>query len=91
MMGGIRVLPPALILNTKCAAWSTDDPMRTMDKKTSDRVDIEFLINYMARRGERSSRQEVPNATEDFLDAFLARYPETRNDWRSIGLASRSA
>jgi hypothetical protein len=89
-MRGIRVLPPALILNAKCAAWSTDDPMRTMEKKNDDRLDIQFPINYMASRGERTSREEVPNATEDFLDAFVALNPETRNGWRSIGLTSRS-
>jgi hypothetical protein len=61
VMRGIRVLPPALILNTKCAAWSTDDPMRTMEKKNDDKLDIQFLINYMASRGERTSREEVPN------------------------------
>jgi hypothetical protein len=44
MMERFEFWPPAFILNMKCAAWSTDDPMRTMDEKASD---IEFLSNYM--------------------------------------------
>ncbi|KAL2015868.1 hypothetical protein VTK56DRAFT_4665 [Thermocarpiscus australiensis] len=70
-----RILRPALLLDLKCLSWAGRDKPQ---KKLHDAQDIRFLLKYMADKGIRASRQEVANATDDFLDEYCARYPDDR-------------
>lgn len=84
VVDGIRVLKPALILNYKCFAWTSDD--RRPDKKRNDAADIRFLASYMVRNGSSTTTEEVNWATGDFFVEFLAMFPEAISDFDAIGL-----
>lgn len=78
---GIRVLKPTLLLNAKCRSVLA---RAQQDKKTSDAHDIRFLLQWCAANGVSPTASEVPNATKDFVNAFVASYGGAYL-WRAAG------
>ncbi|KAH6842237.1 hypothetical protein B0I37DRAFT_447740 [Chaetomium sp. MPI-CAGE-AT-0009] len=68
ILDGIHVLKPTLILNAKCRSILD---RAGEDKKMSDGQDIKFLLHWCADNG-LDPRPEVPNATNEFVNAFVA-------------------
>ncbi|KAK4038391.1 hypothetical protein C8A01DRAFT_37634 [Parachaetomium inaequale] len=70
VLDGVHVLKPTLILNAKCRSilGRAGD-----DKKMSDAQDIRFLLNWCAEH-DMATKADVPNATGEFVEAFIAMY-----------------
>jgi hypothetical protein len=68
---GARVLKPTLLLNAKCRSV-IDRPGE--GKKTTDAQDIKFLLSWCAEHAMLPTAVEVPNATKEFVDYFVATY-----------------
>ena len=68
---GVNILKPALILNAKCRSVLN----RSADeKKTTDAMDIQFLLEYLAETGPRPTAAEVPIASGQFFEWFTEKY-----------------
>ncbi|KAK4151590.1 hypothetical protein C8A00DRAFT_35737 [Chaetomidium leptoderma] len=78
-VNGIQVLKPALILNAKCRSILG---RAGESKKMSDAQDIKFLLHRCAEDAEDLT--EVPNATKEFVDAYVAMYGGAEL-WRNLG------
>jgi hypothetical protein len=78
-VNGVQILKPTLILNAKCRSILG---RAGEDKKTSDAQDIKFLLHWCAEHGMDST--EVPNATREFVDAFIA-FHGGAELWRAMG------
>jgi hypothetical protein len=85
VLDGIHVLKPALILNAKCRSILG---RAGEDKKMSDSQDIKFLLSWCAENG-MDSKADVPNATKEFVDAFIATYGGAAL-WRRAGYEAGS-
>ncbi|KAK3291468.1 uncharacterized protein B0H64DRAFT_246302 [Chaetomium fimeti] len=85
ILGGIHVLKPTLILNAKCRSILG---RAGEDKKMSDSQDIKFLLHWCAENG-LDPRTEAPNATTEFVDAFIAMYGGAEL-WRRVGYTAGS-
>jgi hypothetical protein len=70
-VNGTRVLKPTLILNAKCRSILG---RATEDKKNTDAEDIVFLLQWCAENAVYPTSFEVPNATKEFVDYFIATY-----------------
>ncbi|KAM4065271.1 hypothetical protein HRG_004402 [Hirsutella rhossiliensis] len=81
MVNGIRVLKPTLILNAKCASLLG---RASEIKKSSDAIDIGFLLNWCADERIYPTASEVPNATKQFADYFIATYGDA-DSWAKAG------
>ena len=80
ILDGIHVLKPTLILNAKCRSILG---RAADDKKMSDGQDIKFLLSFCADNG-LDPWADVPNATMEFVDAFIATYGGAAL-WRRVG------
>lgn len=78
---GTRVLKPTLILNAKCRSV-IDRPGEA--KKTTDAQDIKFLLTWCVNHGMYPTETEVPNATKEFVEYFVATYGG-QELWLNVG------
>ena len=85
---GFPILRPMRMLDFKCFSWASED--RRMEKRNHDARDIMFLLDHLARNGERVRSGELQFAGNDFLYDFVARYPESKANWRAIGVRAPS-
>jgi hypothetical protein len=83
VVGGVRILKPALLLNLKVHAWDAED--RQAASKTRDLTDIRFLLDYMRRQRISTSRQEAYLITEDRLSLLIGNGIGSPEEWRDIG------
>ncbi|KAF2462937.1 uncharacterized protein BDR25DRAFT_385324 [Lindgomyces ingoldianus] len=67
----IKILSPVLILNSKCRSILGRP---TEAKKVSDAADIKFLLRWLATNNAFPTAQDVPNATKEFVEWFIATY-----------------
>jgi hypothetical protein len=80
-VNGVRVLKPSLILNAKCGSIFG---RATTSKKDTDAEDIRFLLNWCVDNRMDLTQSDVPNATKELVDAFIARY-QGAELWRNAG------
>lgn len=81
-MGNLKVLKPALLLNAKCGSIVGRS---SEEKKRADSQDIFFLLGHCARSPSYLPRSfEVPNASKEFVQAFVAKYGG-QDRWQSAG------
>lgn len=71
LVNGNRILKPTLILNGKCASILGRG---TEFKKTTDATDIKFLLRWCAAERMYPTASEVPHATREFVEYFIATY-----------------
>lgn len=70
-VNGTRILKPALILNAKCRSILG---RATQGKRNTDAEDIQFLLSWCAQNAVYPTSVEVPNASKEFVDYFIANY-----------------
>lgn len=76
-----KLMLPAELLNLKILAY-------LMRKKAADHQDINNLVSWMFRRGEKTSQKEVTYADDDFLTKMTAgKDADIVKQWVDIGLA----
>ncbi|KAH8894363.1 hypothetical protein GQ53DRAFT_859202 [Thozetella sp. PMI_491] len=71
IVNNVRVLKPTLILNAKCGSILG---RASEEKKRTDATDIMFLLRWCARNGMAPTQSEVPNATQQFVNYFIATF-----------------
>lgn len=67
----VQILHPLLILNSKCRSVLT---RATFNKKVSDADDILFLLGWLANAGILPQPQQVPHASKEFVEFYIATY-----------------
>lgn len=67
----VEILHPLYILNAKCRSILG---RANYDKKSSDAIDIQFLLWWLATNQIFPTAQYVPNATGEFVEWFIANY-----------------
>ncbi|KAL4792443.1 hypothetical protein BDV19DRAFT_380817 [Aspergillus venezuelensis] len=71
-IGNIKVLKPALILNSKCRSIQG---RHNIAKRGTDFQDIAFLLTYCAQNPQFLPRaSEVPNATKEFVQSVISTF-----------------
>ncbi|KAK4135745.1 hypothetical protein BT67DRAFT_259400 [Trichocladium antarcticum] len=80
-VNGTRVLKPTLILNAKCRSILG---RANKEKKDTDAHDIKFLLHWCVENVLYPTNSEVPNATKEFVDYFIATY-ERADLWYNAG------
>lgn len=70
-----------MLLNAKCRSI-LDRPHG--QKKRTDAIDIQFLLNWIAANHIRPTMQEVPNASKHFVLWFKKHFKEL-DDWEVAG------
>ncbi|EHA21063.1 hypothetical protein ASPNIDRAFT_45694 [Aspergillus niger ATCC 1015] len=69
---GVKVLKPALLLNAKCGSITGRS---TEDKRRTDSLDINFLLNFCAQNPEYLPKSdEVPRATTQLVHVLIQLY-----------------
>ncbi|KAK3293784.1 uncharacterized protein B0H64DRAFT_461988 [Chaetomium fimeti] len=82
MVGRVRVLKASLLLNIRCYSWSQNRSNGNRDKQDQDAADIDHLLKYIALQ----TKDELPNATAEFLLKFAASKPLVQAGFRYIGV-----
>ncbi|KAH6624538.1 hypothetical protein B0J18DRAFT_479044 [Chaetomium sp. MPI-SDFR-AT-0129] len=80
-VNGTRVLKPTLILNAKCYSILG---RATAEKKDRDADDISFLPEWCIGKAVYPTNSEVPNATKEFVDQYIAKYGRA-DVWNNAG------
>jgi hypothetical protein len=83
----VRILKPALILNAKCRSILG---RANEEKKHTDAQDIIFLLRWFVNNPQhpKPTAEEVPNATRQFYDWFIAEHSPSAADtalWEQAG------
>jgi len=68
---GVKVLKPALILNSKCNSILG---RATEEKKGTDAADIQFCLWWCVQNNVFPTQSEVPRASKVFVEWFIAAY-----------------
>ncbi|KAK3903802.1 hypothetical protein C8A05DRAFT_32462 [Staphylotrichum tortipilum] len=69
-VNGVQVPKPTLNLNAKSGSIFG---RATTGKKDADAEDLRFLLKWCVDNGMDLTNSEVPNATKELIDAFIAR------------------
>ncbi|KAJ6185778.1 hypothetical protein N7519_007079 [Penicillium mononematosum] len=81
-IGNLKVLKPALLLNAKCGSIVS---RASEAKRRTDAQDIIFLLSYCAgNSAELPKGPEVPNASKEFVEAFVQKYG-AEESWTRAG------
>lgn len=68
---GVEILKPSLLLNAKCRSIVE---RATEGKKFADAQDIEFLLRWLAETRTAVQREEVPDASQEFVSWIISNY-----------------
>ena len=77
----VNILQPTALLNAKCGSIQQ---RATLDKKTTDARDINFLLGYLAKNGIFPTSAQLPRADAQFV-SWCVNFGSTEDLWKSIG------
>ena len=86
-VGGVRVLHPLILLNTKCASILTRS---SAAKKVTDGADITYLLQYCAKKGIAIDAAQVPSAASEVVEYLISQSWVPREAFEKAGYVDGS-